>query len=151
MKHVFILLAILVAATLLGRQAVTPESAGAGTPPSDLTRYGHAVWNLEALLRSTFARRPLFIDYGASGRRANFTTRRRASYRSGYYIYTFAGAQDSAFRLLRPAAPPRPQIGASGGEVPITIRGAYVVCGSGRWVFMHFGNGPANWQISCHR
>jgi hypothetical protein len=150
MKRLFILLAIFVAAALLGREAATPGSAAAGEPPSELTRYGRNVWHLEALLRRTFSRRPVFIDYGASGRRANFTARQRANYRSGYYIYTFTDVQDSAFRLLRPARPPRPQIGASGGEVPVTIRGAYVACSSGRWLFMHFGNGPANWQISCH-
>src|SRR5688572_13818052 len=116
MKRSFILLAILVVAALLGRQAVTPGSAAQGAPPGELTSYGRTVWHLEALLRVTFAQKPVFIDYGASGRRANFTTRQRANYRSGYYIYTFTDAHDSAFRLLRPAAPPRPQIGASGGE-----------------------------------
>jgi hypothetical protein len=150
MKCSFILLAIFVVAALAGHEAVTPGKAAQSALPSELTGYGRAVWNLEALLRMTFARRPVFIDYGASGRRANFTTRQRANYRSGYYIYTFTDAQESAFRLLRPAAPPRAQIGASGGEVPITIRGAYVMCRGGRWLFMHFGNGPANWQISCH-
>jgi hypothetical protein len=127
----------------------TPAAAvdpGAGVA---LTSYGRNVWNLEALLRSTFGRRNLFIDYGVSRRRANFTTRRRASYRSGYYRYTFTDPADSTFRVLRPARPPQPEIGASGGEVPITIRGAYVACPGGLWLFMHFGNGPANWQIGC--
>jgi hypothetical protein len=76
----------------------TPAAAvdpGAGVA---LTSYGRNVWNLEALLRSTFGRRNLFIDYGVSRRRANFTTRRRASYRSGYYRYTFTDL------LTRPSA-----------------------------------------------
>ena len=120
------------------------------SPPNGLTIYGRDVWNLEALLRNSFGTGRVYLDHGPSGGRANFTTKVLPNYRSGLYLYTFRRTTDSAFRLVRPSAPPKPVIGASGGEVPLTVRGAYIRCGSA-WLYLHYGNGPANWQIGCHR
>jgi hypothetical protein len=130
--------------------AARSAHAAKASPPSALTVYGRDVWNLEALLRSSFGTRRVYLDHGPSGGRANFTTKVLPNYRSGLYLYTFASANDSAFRLLRPSAPPKPVIGASGGEVPLTVRGSYIRCGVA-WLYLHYGNGPPNWQISCHR
>jgi len=55
----------------------------------------------------------------------------------------------STYTGLRPT--PTPGIGGSGGEIPLTVRKAYISCGRGRWLFHHVGNGPANWLVSCHR
>ena len=100
----------------------------------------------QALLRGVFCRKPVNLDHGRNLETANFTTRFYSNYRTGSYLYTSANADGSSFILRRPAKPPKPSIGASGGELPITIQGAYVACGSGTWLFEHYGNGPANCQ-----
>ncbi len=124
----------------------------AATPPG-LTSYGRAVWNLDALLHDTFGQRALYLsipqNYPRSPR--NFSTVSGANCCSAYYLGTFKSARGSAFKLFGPTRTPKPSIGASGGEVPLAIRGSYIYCGGGKWLFEHYGNGPANWQISCHR
>lgn len=129
-------------------------AAGRATaPPAGLTSYGRATWNLDALLHDTFGRHPVYLSTPSNYPKAprNFSTTSGADCCSSYYLYSFANAARSAFKTVGPTKPPRPQIGAAGYEVPLTIRGAYIYCGGSRWLFEHGGNGPANWQISCHR
>jgi hypothetical protein len=133
--------------------AASGASARVTSPPTGLTAYGRIVWNLDALLRDTFGQRPVYLNakqsYPKSPR--NFSTKFTGDCCSATYIYTFANAHHSTLRTVGPTKPPRPNIGASGYEVPLTIRGAYIYCGHKNWLFEHGGNGPANWLISCHR
>jgi hypothetical protein len=128
-------------------------SARASGPPGGLTGYGRAVWNLDALLRDTFGNRAVYLSVPQNFPRVprNFSTVSGANCCSAYYLPTFTAARASSFKLFGPTKPPKPVIGASGGEVPLTVRGAYIYCGGGKWLFEHYGNGPANWQIGCHR
>ena len=81
----------------------------------------------------------------------NFLVRPGAGCCAGFYVKTYTGAGGSLFTRRNPASPPRPLIGASGSDWPLLIRRAYVYCGNGRWLFMHRGNGPANWWVICHK
>jgi hypothetical protein len=146
---------VILAAALMSWAALVEGDAaarGAG-PPVGLTSHGRTVWNLDALLHDTFGARPVFLAADQRFPRSprNFTTVQGADCCSDYYIYTFANARRSAFKTMGPTRPPRSEIGAAGYEVPLTIRGAYIYCGGNRWLFEHGGNGPANWQITCHR
>jgi hypothetical protein len=124
-----------------------------GTPPPGLTRYGQTVWNLDALLHDTFGARGVYLSIPASYPRAprNFSTVSGPNCCSAYYLATFRDARHSGFRLYGPTNTLKPIIGASGGEVPLTIRRSFIYCGGNKWLYEHYGNGPANWQISCHR
>jgi hypothetical protein len=121
--------------------------------PPGLTSYGRTVWNLDALLRDSFGQRDTYLSIPANYPRVprNFSTVSGANCCSAYYLPTFRDARQSAFRLTGPTRLPKPSIGASGGEVPLTIRRSYIYCGAGKWLFEHYGNGPANWQISCRK
>jgi hypothetical protein len=146
--------------TLASAFALTPSAASTSpeaalAPPPGLTGHGRLLWNLEALLREEFGSRRVWLHYGriVYGRtRDNFSTASGALCCAGVYTYTFADPTGSSFSLLRPMRPPKSDIGASGGEMPLTIRGAYISCGSsGRWLFRRIGNGPANWKLNCRR
>lgn len=128
------------------------SKATQGTQPPGLTAQGRAVWNLEALLHDTFGRRAVWLHYGANPRRPDdFRTVSGALCCSGEYYFTFANASGSAFVPAQPTRRPRAIIGASGGETPLTIRGSYIACPGGRWLYRHYGNGPANWRLSCRK
>ena len=131
---------------------IPTSTANTMGPPAGLSKYGRTIWNLDALLRDTFGSRTFYLDapgnFPHSAR--NFSTTFRGDCCSAYYLFTFPTARGSAFRTSGPTKPPRPNIGASGYEVPLKIRGSYIYCGSGKWLYEHGGNGPANWQISCH-
>jgi hypothetical protein len=145
------LLAVVVAAvSVIATGGASARSTG---PPSGLTSYGRTVWNLDALLHDTFGQRSLYLRIPQSYPRKprNFSTVSGANCCSASYLPTFKSASHSAFRLLGPTRPPKPAIGASGGEVPLTIKGSYIYCGGKKWLFEHYGNGPANWQISCYK
>jgi hypothetical protein len=124
--------------------------AGA-SPPAGLTAYGRAVWNLDALLHDTFGKRQVWLNNRNSYPRtpANFSTRSKDLAHSRVVLYTFAAAHGSAFTLRRPERPPRPEIGASGWEALLTIRGAYISCAGDRWLYEHGGEAFANWRVSC--
>jgi hypothetical protein len=145
----------LLGATIAAVVVVSASGAAARSTelPPGLTAHGRTVWNLDALLRDTFGSRTVYLEAKQSYPRSprNFTTRFIANCCSSYYFYTFAHATGSVFKTIGPTRPPKPQLGASGGEVPLTVRGSYIYCGGGKWLFEHYGNGPANWQISCHR
>ena len=117
-------------------------------PPDGLTAQGRLLWNMEALLRDTFERRTVWLHYG---RTYDFSTASGALCCAGQYYFTFSNARGSRFRAIRPTRPPKTLMGASGGEVPLTIRLYYISCGSGRWLFRRVGNGPANWKLSCRK
>jgi hypothetical protein len=133
--------------------ATALPAARVSAAPSGLTSYGRTVWNLDALLHDTFGSRPVYLSIPQNFPRAsrNFSTVAGANCCSGYYLSTFASARHSAFKTTGPTKPPVPVIGASGSETPLKIKGAFIYCGGGKWLFEHYGNGPANWQVSCHR
>jgi hypothetical protein len=79
----------------------------------------------------------------------SFQTASTADCCGGYWLFTFANARRSAFRLVRPATPPRAANGVAGGEIPLMIRRKYIQCRNGRWLYIHYGNGPANTLLSC--
>jgi hypothetical protein len=145
------LVAVVVAAVTV--IATGGASARSTAPPSGLTNYGRVVWNLDALLHDTFGRHDVYLSIPQKYPRTprNFSTVSGPNCCSAYYLPTFKDASGSAFKLFGPTKPPKPAIGASGGEVPLTIKRSYIYCGRGNWLFEHYGNGPANWQIGCHR
>lgn len=147
------LLVVSVGMALITVSETDRASARMDGPPPGLTAYGRVVWNLDALLHDTFGQKHVYLNTKQSYPRspANFSTSFINNARSRYYIFTFANAHSSVLRTIGPTKLPKPNIGASGYEVPLTIRGAYIYCGRSRWLFEHGGNGPANWQVSCHR
>jgi hypothetical protein len=146
--------ALALAALCLAVPAAGGAPTAAGAPPAGLTAYGRTVWNLEALLREAFAGKEVWLHYrGGTGPGAvwDFSTATTALCCGGRYHFTFAAARGSAFSLRRPARPPKAIWGPSAGEIPLTVRRAFVSCGGGRWLFRHVGNGPANSLVSCLR
>jgi hypothetical protein len=145
--------AVAAMSTLLIVAAASGGAASKSAAPTGLTSYGRTVWNLDALLHDTFGERAVYLSIPGKYPRVprNFSTVDGPNCCSAYYLPTFRDASGSAFTTYGPTRPPRPNLGASGGEVPLTIRHAYIYCGGGKWLYEHYGNGPANWQISCHR
>ena len=130
--------------TLLGGGA-------SSSPPAGLSPYGRLVWNLDAALHDSFGARRVYLAYLGKHQRGpwNFQTTVTADCCGGRWLFTFANARESAFQLLRPRVRPREAPGAAGGEIPLTIRGKYIECSRRRWLYIHYGNGPANTQLSC--
>src|SRR4051794_29792133 len=133
-------------------------AVGPAAPPSGLSPQGLRTWNLEALLHDTFGTQDVYLrtwgDYpppwGKSRHRSwDFGTTFIGNCCSGDWIFTFANASGSNYRLARPRVPPRPTIGASGGTMPLSIQGRYISCGTGRWLWTHSGGGPPNFQLDC--
>jgi hypothetical protein len=136
--------------------AASEAAFRAGTvasPPPGLTAYGRAVWNLDALLHDTFGNRQVWLNTLRSYPRtpADFSTRPIDLAHSRIVVYTFATAHGSAFKFRRPKHPPKPEIGASGWDALLTIRGAYISCGGDRWLYEHGGEAFANWWVGCRR
>lgn len=131
--------------------STTGSAAHRPSPPPGLTGYGRAVWNLDALLRDNFGPRQVVLNARRSYPRApaNFCARFINLARSRIVVYTFANAHGSAFTLAHRGHRPRPHIGASGWDVPLTLRGSYISCGHGRWLYEHGGEAYANWVVSC--
>jgi hypothetical protein len=120
--------------------------------PDGLTRHGRVVWNLEGLLYDTFGHRNVYLNSRGSSRPSvrNFSRTLINNAHSAGYLFTFADARGSQFKLTRQEKPWAAVIGASGGDSPLEIKGSFISCGDGKWLFEHYGNGPANWQVSCH-
>jgi hypothetical protein len=123
------------------------------SPPSGLSAYGRAEWNLDALLHDNFGtHEQVWLNTRASYPRtpANFSPRSIDLARSSFVLYTFTNAHDSAFTLVaHPSHPPVSQIGASGWDAPLTLRGSYISCGGTRWLYEHGGEAAANWWVRC--
>ena len=120
------------------------------SPPSGLSPQGRLVWNLDAALHDSFGARRVYLAYRGQLRGPwNFQTTPTADCCGGFWLFTFASARHSAFRLRRPPVRPRESPGAAGGEIPLTIRGRYIECSNRRWLYIHYGNGPANTLLSC--
>ena len=120
-------------------------------PPPGLTTYGQAVWNLDALLHDTFGSQRVWLNARSSYPRtpANFSTSVIDLASSRIVVYTFANAHGSAFTLARPKPTPRPEIGASGWNTPLTVQGSYISCRNGKWLYEHGGEAYANWWVGC--
>jgi hypothetical protein len=151
-----VLLCVLVgacAASAIPALASPREIGIRASPPPGLTIYGRAVWNLDALLHDTFGQRQVWLNVRNSYPRtpANFSTTVIDLAHSRSVAYTFADARGSAFRLMRPKQAPKPDIGASGWDALLTIRGAYISCGDGKWLYEHGGEAYANWWVGCLR
>lgn len=126
--------------------ATTPASG----PPAGIGDFGRLVWNLDALLHDTFGDGPFYLETGPQGaQRADFATQFAGQCCSLTYNFTFGNASGSQFRLLRPASKLQAEIGADGASDPVSVRGKFISCAAGKWLYMRFGNGVANWQISC--
>jgi len=141
---------VLTVAALLSASA--PDAKAHRTaPPSGLTTYGQAVWNLDALLHDTFGNQKVWLNARSSYPRtpANFSTDVIDLASSRIVVYTFAKAHGSAFTLVRPNPKPRPDIGASGWNTPLTVRDSYISCGNGKWLYEHGGEAYANWWVGC--
>jgi len=151
-RVLFTLLAGAAAAFAIASSA-SPREIRSAAPPSGLTTYGRAVWNLDALLHDTFGRRQVYLNVRRSYPRtpANFSTQSLSLAQSRIVLYTFSDARHSAFTLARPVQPPRPDIGASGWDALLTMRGAYISCGGGKWLYEHGGEALANWWVGCRR
>lgn len=119
-------------------------------PPSGLTPYGRTIWNLDALLHDRFGNRPVYVNYNGSSQGGSFTTHFIDEAHSRYYLFTFATAKGSAFKIAVTSLPPKPVIRPSGGAFPLRIGRAYISCGDRRWLFENSGQGPANWYLFCH-
>jgi hypothetical protein len=140
--------AVVILSTVESDRAGSAEAASVAAPPG-LTAHGRRLWNLEALLRDTFGRRAVYFERGDARGPVNFTTRFNANCCSAYWHFTFARPRGSAFQRVARQNPLPPRFGLSGGELPITVGRQYVYCGPGRWLYYHYGNGPANFQIDC--
>jgi hypothetical protein len=121
-------------------------------PPPGLTPYGRAVWNLDALLHDTFGNRQVWENPTPGARQIpNFSTRFIDLATSTPYVYTFAAARHSEFRVARPKKPPRVGVSATGENVPLKIEGAYVSCGGGKWLYGRNGQPLLSGNIWCSR
>jgi hypothetical protein len=126
--------------------AGTAQAAG---PPAGLSQSGQVIWNLEALLRDTFGAHDVYLQFANMGKPEDFTLVDRGDCCSGEYVFTFSNPNGSQFKVRHVSTPPKPFLGASGADVPLTIKGAYIFCGNGRWLYVHEGEGSANWELNC--
>jgi hypothetical protein len=137
-------------AVAVGADASSGAARDTAGPPAGLSPSGRITWNLEALLRDTFGNREVNLQLREFGRPEDFSLAFRGDCCSGSYVFVFSNPHGSQFRARRVSKPPKPVVGASGADVPLTIRGAYVYCGKGQWLYLHEGEGTANWQLSCN-
>ena len=147
-------LKLIVAITLLmgvvrgGAAATQATLAG---PPPGLTPYGRVVWNLDALLHDTFGSHAVYENFAGNSRIPNFSTRFTGAATSVPYVYTFAVARHSAFRSLRPTHPPRIGNYVTGSNIPFKIRGAYISCGNGKWLYGRSGQAFSSGDTWCSK
>jgi hypothetical protein len=134
-----------------GAPAAFSENRSEHGPLLRLTQYGHDLLELDALLHDTFGKRLVSLRGGSYGSPSNFTSRFVAVAQGGPYIYTFADASHSTFKLARPAWPPK-RIGSSAWPytaTPLTVSGAYVSCGHRLWLFQNGDVGGVNAFVAC--
>lgn len=148
LKHRNLLVGFLVAiACLTGTGAALAMPTG---PPVGLTPFGRVVWNLDALLHDTFGNRRVWANpSGPDGQMSDFSTTFRSTATSAPYVYTFANARVSSFRAVRPTRPPRIGTYATGSNVPVKIRGAYISCAKGKWLYERQGQAFPNGPMWC--
>jgi hypothetical protein len=136
--------------TVTVAKIVTAPPSPASGPPAGIGDFGRLVWNLDALLRDTFGDSRFYLETGPSGaQQADFNTSFAGQCCSLIYNFTFANATSSQFTLRRPPSKLQAEIGADGGSDPVSVRHEFVSCARDKWLYMRFGNGIANWQISC--
>lgn len=106
--------------------------------PLRLTTYGQLVWNLDALVRDVFGKRPVCLLHALhrlSPAACSASGQRRSVYRT-----TFDRAEGSGLRLRKTATAPR----LRGRALPLSLGRKYVSCGPRRWVAT-----TANRAFSC--
>lgn len=149
MSRAFVLILLVVVAT------AAPAEALRAAPPAGLSANGRLVWNLEALLHDTFGSRQVYVNPVKSNEwpaPENFSPHFISAAVSNYWVFTFANARHSSFKIVyHPTKPPHASHGVTGGEGPIEVRGGYVACGHARWLFQAAGQGPANAALGCRR
>ena len=107
------------------------------------------VWNLDALLHDTFSSRQVWENYTGKSGVPNYSTKFISLASSNPYVYTFSTARNSAFRLVRPKHPPRIGMYATGENVPVKVRGAYVSCGHTKWLYERSGQAFVSGNTWC--
>jgi hypothetical protein len=115
---------------------------------------GRLLWNLEALLHDTFGSRRVYVTALKTNEwpGENFSAHFMSFSASSYWVFTFAKARHSSFRIVyHPAKPPHATHSVTGGEGPVEVRGGYVACGNARWLYEGGGQGPANLALGCGR
>jgi hypothetical protein len=118
-------------------------------PPAGLTPYGHVVWNFDALLHDTFGSVRVWRTY--VGEIPNFSAKPGRSSIPVPYVYTFATARHSAFRAVRAHHPPRIGNYATGSNAPVKVGGAYISCGSGKWLYLRNGQPFEGGDMWCSK
>jgi hypothetical protein len=147
--RMLVLASLLASASLIATAAAV---AARDAPPAGLTPYGRVVWNLDALLHDTFGSRPVWANpSGPDGQITNFSTTFYSLASSTPYVYTFATARRSSFRAMRPARPPKIGTYATGSNAPVTIRGMYIFCGNGKWLYERQGQAFPIGPMWCSR
>jgi hypothetical protein len=129
----------------------TVERPTASAPPPGLTPYGHDTWELDALLHDTFGERAVDLRWGNPYHSTlnNFTTNRVPPRAGGRFVYTFANASRSTFRLVRTSRPPQFFHGNTESWEPFTVRGAYVSCPHQLWLYEPEGEPNENQFVTC--
>jgi hypothetical protein len=117
--------------------------------PTGLTRHGDLVWNLDALLHDRFGTRDVYINFAFRSETPLFSTRFIDEASSNYYVYTFARAQRSRFRVLHPRLKPGQYQGATGGLVPMLVGTGYISCGKRLWLYSRWGQDIPEGDLLC--
>src|SRR5262245_54334938 len=128
---------------------LAPGLAGTrpAAPPPGLTANGRLLWQFEALLRDVFGNRLPFASSASDD--TNFACAGANCFPHAKwdpYVYTFASAHGSAFRLKSRSFPP----GAFGNyPVPLRINRQYIACNA--TTFLTTVRGVAGFALSCQR
>ena len=125
------------------------SAAGPSGPPVGLSTNGRLLWQFEALLRDVFGKR---APYASS---ASYDTNFACAGNNCYphakwdpYVYTFANARGSTFRLRSRTF----RAGAFGNyPLPLRINGLYIACNAASTTFLTTVRGVAGFALSCQR
>lgn len=124
------------------------EALPADNARSRLTADGRLTWQLEALLRDTFAGSQFYLHYEDDI--ARFDSEFTGNCCSESWSFTFADARRSQLRLDDPDRELPAKIGLSGGAIPLMILDRYIACDDGRWLYTGVGNAASpNFYLFC--
>lgn len=115
----------------------TGSPANRSGPPAGLTSYGRQLWNFEALLTQTYGTQPV-CEHSTKLGIINFTHSacELSLAQAQPYVYVFAHAYGSSFRLIPRSTPPTINV------APLEIESKWVECqASPRMLFVEFSSG----------